>query len=98
MHSLKEKMNQNKIFIDLPDSVFIRIEETIQRCVAEALQKHVDAIKAEPDLLTREQTAKRLRISLPTLREKEKAGLLIPQRCGRKLLYDRRAIEEFLRR
>jgi 2-phosphoglycerate kinase len=91
-------MNQNKFFLELPDEVYQRLEAVIQKTVAEALQKHVDAIHAVPNLLSREETAKLLRVSLPTLHTYEASGRLIPQRAGRKLLYDRKAINEFLKR
>lgn len=88
----------NKLVIELPDSVYVRLQETIERTVQETLQKHIEAIRSEPERKTREETARYLKISLPTLRKLEERGELIPERSGRKLLYSKRAIEDFLSR
>jgi hypothetical protein len=87
-----------KILLELPDSVFERLQETIERVVSETLQKHVEAILAEPAKLTRAEVCKRLRITPPTLRKLEQDGRLIPERVGRRVLYDGRKIEMFLNR
>lgn len=86
-----------KIFLDLPESLFKRLEDHINRVVEDCLRKHIEAIKAEPELMTRAQVAKRLRITLPTLRRLETNGELIPERVGRKVFYDKRRVELFLK-
>ena len=89
-------MSTQKILLELPDSVFERLQETIVRVVTETLQKHVEAIKSEPSKLTRAEVCKRLRITPPTLRKLEQDGRLMPERVGRRVLYDGRKIEMFL--
>ena len=87
----------NKIILELPDSVYLRLEETIKRTVEEALNRNIDKIHEEPQLLTRKQVATQLRISLPTLRKLELDGKLIPERAGKRVLYNKRTIEYFLK-
>lgn len=86
----------NKIVIELPDSVYTKLVEVIEKTIEETLQKHIDAIRSEPERKSRSETASYLKISLPTLRKLEACGKLIPERSGRKLLYSKRAIEDFL--
>ncbi len=45
---------------------------------------------------TRSETADRLHITLPTLREREKDGTLVPTRIGRRVLYSEDSINSFL--
>lgn len=86
-----------KLDLELPEHIFTRLQQVIEKSVQDALAKHIAAIKEEPELLTREQVAKRLRITKPTLRKLELDGKLIPERAGRRVLYDARAINLFLK-
>jgi len=89
-------MSSQKILLELPEETFTRLEATIQRCVEESLMRNVDKLRVEPELLSRDQVAKRLRITAPTLRRLEVEGKLVPQRAGRRVLYNARTVENFL--
>lgn len=52
---------------------------------------------SEEILYTREETAKRLSISLPTLNEYTKRGIIIGNRLGRRVLYKQSDIEAALK-
>ena len=85
-----------KITIELPEAIYERLEAVIQKTVVETLQKHIAEIKMEPAKLTRQEVCKRLRVSLPTLRAMELSGKLLPQRFGKRVIYDERQIEKYL--
>lgn len=88
----------NTITIDIPESALARVREVIEQTVSQVLENRAKQILAEPRLLTREEAAKLLRISLPTLRNLERNGSLIPRRAGRKVLYDAQCIDLYLRK
>lgn len=90
-------MGAQKILLDIPDEVFTRLEETIQRTVEESLCRHADKLMAEPMLLTRQDVTRQLKITLPTLRKLELDGKLIPQRAGRRVLFRQETVDTFLR-
>lgn len=87
---------QNTINIQLPDDVFVRLENTITSCVERALIEHVAKVQAKPVRLTRVEAARELRVTLPTLRQYELTGRLKPERIGRRVLYNRSDIETLL--
>ena len=72
------------------------LQQVIEKTVEASLVKHIALIKAEPELLTRAQVAKQLRITQPTLRKLELDGKLIPERAGRRVLYNARKVQIFL--
>ncbi len=53
-------------------------------------------VPAEERLLTRKETARKLHLSLVTLRELEKRGELVPVRATRRVLYRESEIERYL--
>jgi hypothetical protein len=60
------------------------------------LVEHIANIKAEPKMYTRKEAASALRVTLPTLRVYEIQGKLIPKRAGKRVLYSKEAIENFI--
>jgi len=64
-----------------------------------AVQKTLDNYvppKDEVEYLTREEVAKKLRISLPTLHANVKKGILNPKRISGRVLFSQDEIEELL--
>lgn len=86
----------NTIKLSLPDDVFNRIEQTITITLERCLRQHVANVQAQPMRLTRNEAAKELHVTLPTLRSYEVQGKLKPKRAGRRVLYDQKDIEAFL--
>lgn len=89
-------MQQFKLLIELPKEVLDRIESVIAETIRRELANHVREIQAKPLLLTRKEAAKKLRVSLPTLRAYENKGFLNGQRIGRRVLFSEDEIERFL--
>jgi hypothetical protein len=85
-----------RIELTIPEEFYNRLEDLIDRRVEAALQKNLAMINAKPVKLTRLEVCERLRITTPTLNKMEKDGRLIPERAGRRVLYDQRSIESFL--
>lgn len=79
--------------VNLPDEIYTKIEQVI----IETLNREIKKIQESPKKLTREETAKHLKISLPTLRQREIEGILVPERSGKRVLYDQRTIEQYLK-
>lgn len=82
--------------IDLPQEVISKLENIIIETVTRTIQQHVADIKAEPKMFTRKEAANALRITLPTLRVYEVQGRLIPKRAGKRVLYSKQDIENFI--
>jgi hypothetical protein len=72
----------------------------LQRLISEAVEAalgRANAVQRQspsvPDeYLTRSEAAGLLRVSLVTLRNLERTGLLVPKRIGRRVLYSRRDV------
>lgn len=73
-----------------------RLENVITETITRTIEQHVANIKAEPKMFTRKEAASALRITLPTLRVYELQGRLIPKRAGKRVLYSKEAIENFI--
>ena len=64
------------------------IRQGIDAALDERLPKQDEASStSSTDLLSREETAELLHVSLSTLRKFEKSGQLVPCRIGRRVLY-----------
>lgn len=87
---------ENTIKISLPDDVYNRIKEVINSTIETCLTERMNKINAAPVLRSREETKSLLKVTLPTLRNYEIQGTLIPKRAGRRVLYDQRDIDAFL--
>ena len=76
-----------------------QLEEFVQHTVEETLRRKGEHSSNDDldDWLTREETAKMLHVSFPTLRQYEKEKLLVPCRIKRRVLYSRKEVEEKLR-
>lgn len=75
----------------------------ITGAIEEALANSAQVVAAsaatiESELLTRKDVARKLHLSLVTLRELEKRGELIPVRATRRVLYRDSDIERYLNR
>lgn len=88
--------NSINLKIDLPDDVLRRLENIIVETVTKTLQQHIDNIKTEPKMFTRKEAASALRVTLQTLRIYELQGRLIPKRAGKRVLYTKQSMEEFI--
>ncbi len=88
--------NSINIQVELPQVVIDKLQSVIIETVKNTLKQHMDDIKAEPKMFTRKETAKSLRITLPTLRAYEIQGRLVPKRAGKRVLYHKADIDSFL--
>lgn len=84
------------IRIELPQEVINKLEFVIVETVTRTIKAHVDNIREEPKMYTRKEAAQALRITLPTLRQYEIQGRLIPKRSGKRVLYPKHVIERFI--
>lgn len=80
---------------------FDDFQNTIQTIVSNEVQKAVDLLTPpkndSPQLLTRKQTAEILGVSLPTLHEWTKSGVLPAKRIGGSVRYEKHVVEESLK-
>ena len=82
----------NKPYILTPISL-AEIETVIKNAVAEILAQQGNKPQAEPgELITREQTAQILRVSLPTLHNWTKSGLLQSYKIATRVRYKREEV------
>ena len=82
------------IFTTIPvDEFRAMVAETVREQLAQARPTP----PKEKHYYTRKETAKRLRISLPTLNERTKNGNIEGQRIGARVLYSEDAIEQALK-
>jgi|GEM_PF-3156568 len=88
--------NSINLKIDLPADVIKKLEAVIIETVTKTIQQHVGDIKTEPKMFTRKEAASALRITLQTLRVYELQGRLIPKRAGKRVLYSKQSIEDFI--
>ncbi len=72
------------------------IERMIDRAVAKRLEDFVQSIQPKPDpLVKRVDAAKQLGVSLPTLDNYGKFGILHPRHCGGRVYYAQSDIDRF---
>lgn len=88
--------NLINIRIELPQEIIDKLEFVIIETVTKTIKAQVDNIKEEPKMYTRKEAAQALRITLPTLRQYEIQGRLIPKRAGKRVLYPKHVIERFI--
>ena len=73
------------------------IERMIDRAVAKRMEDFYKSIQPKPDpLIKRVDAAKQLSVSLPTLDNYGKYGILHPQHCGGRVYYAQSEIEKYL--
>jgi hypothetical protein len=86
-------MSNQLVLLSLtPDELRQLIFEAVAQVIDRSLPLPIDSSNkavTQDDLLSREETAKLLRVSLPTLRNFELRGELKPRRIGRRVLYSR---------
>lgn len=80
-------------------------EKQLKEIVAETVRQELETISTSsfqkdryPKYYTRQETADRLRISLPTLNEYTKKGIIAGKRVGTRVLYTENAIQEALKK
>ena len=89
----KNKFMSNQILISMPiDEFWKQIQDVIKKILVENIPEVSDEPKVE--FLTRKEVAKLLKISLPTLGEYTKNGILIGYRLGNHVRYKRHEIDE----
>ncbi len=86
---------QNSVIIQnvTPDDLKNIISNAVEDKIASLLPQR----KVSNDYLTRQETASLLRISLPTLNDFTKRGLITGHRIGSRVLYSRDLIESSLK-
>lgn len=71
-------------------------EAFIEKCVSRSVKDELKALSVHPEpnnILTRQETAKLLTISLPTLHDYTKRGLIKAHRLGTKVRYKREDVD-----
>lgn len=81
---------------------FEQLENSIKTIVSETVQNAVAGITSTakdetPELQTRQETADYLGVSLPTLHEWTKKGIIPAKRIGTRIRYDKRAVMDALK-
>lgn len=72
-------------------------DKAFDEAIARAFKEYLNPPKAsDPDMLSRKQTAKLLCISLPTLHDWTKEGLIRAYRIGNRVLYKKVDIDQAL--
>lgn len=72
-------------------------EEALDKAIKRAIKEFAHPPKAsDPDMFSRKETAKFLRISLPTLHDWTKEGLIRAYRIGNRVLYKKVDIDQAL--
>lgn len=82
--------------IQIPQQVYDELKVFIESTIANSLQQHIDKINAAPVFLTRDEAAKKLRISLPTLDRHLDENRIESKRAGKRILIPLQAIEAFI--
>ena len=85
---------QQKSLCLLPIS-FEELEDAIRKLITDSLRENQMSIpsKSDNDYLTRIETAKLLRVTLPTLADWTKRGILKSYRMGTRIRYKRLEVE-----
>ena len=80
---------------------FDQLQESIKTIVSAELKNAVSELSTkreiEPELITRKETAEILGVSLPTLHEWTKKGVLPAKRIGSRIRYERTAVYDALK-
>lgn len=71
--------------------------EGIQKTVKKAVDESIKNLKTEDELLTRSDTSKVLKVTLPTLHKWTKEGRIRAYRIGNRIRYKRSEIDNALR-
>ncbi len=89
-------MVQETIFISLPLN---QLETLIENAIGKAIKEHstqLQKVEDKPDFLTRKQTADKLHLSLGTLDQYVKSGLITSYKIGHRVLFKSDEINESL--
>lgn len=87
----------------MQNSVIIQnvTSDELRNIIADAVEDKIVSLipqrKVSNDYLTRQETATLLRISLPTLNDFTKRGLITGHRIGSRVLYNREIVESSLK-
>lgn len=82
---------------ELPDEL-IEIIEVTAKTVVQQLGQRPAADQFSSRLLTVRESCSYLNCSRATLRRSEEAGVLVPKRFGRKVLYDRADLDAYIQK
>ena len=101
MHKITIKPNYMSIEILLNGISLEELQNTIQQIVSNEVQRAVDILtppsSADPNFLTRRETADILGISLVTLHEWTKNGVIPAKRIGTRIRYDKQQVYDSLK-
>lgn len=88
---------EHTIMIGIPLSEY---KEMMREVVREVVQEETKPLRRqfEDRLITRDEAAKKLNVTLHTLWNLEKRGELIPNRIGKKVLYRETVLTQYLNR
>jgi hypothetical protein len=71
------------------------LKKVVNEAVADAISKHQPKTD-EPQYITRNELANQLRVTLVTLWNWQKKGLLTPRKIGNRILYDEAEVNQAL--
>ncbi|MFH4963883.1 helix-turn-helix domain-containing protein [Gaetbulibacter sp. M235] len=72
-------------------------DEAFEKAIIRAFKEYLNPPKAsDPDMFSRKQTAKKLCVSLPTLHDWTKEGIIRAYRIGNRVLYKKEDINQAL--
>jgi len=88
------RLSKPDISPELVDIIELAAETVVQRLLVQRLA----ADPSGPRLLTVKETCSYLNCSRATLRRLEEAGVLVPKRFGRKVLYGRTDLDAYIQK
>lgn len=92
-------MTDNKQFINsvlIQGATLSDIERMVNRAVDARMKAFYESIKEKPPvMIKRKEAAKMLGVSLPTLDQYSKFGILHPKHLGGRVFYDEAEIEKY---
>jgi excisionase family DNA binding protein len=91
-------MSALKLEIEIPPSVYKALEDHITACVTKAFEAKATLIQKQGTKLSRQEAAKKLRVSLPTLDKYIREEKIRTQTIGRRVLIPEMDLERFLNR
>ena len=92
-NAVNNKLLKNKIMLEVIELETLR--KIVGEAVADAISKQPQTDE-EPKYLTRSELATQLRVTLVTLWNWQKKGLLIPHKIGNRILYDEAEVNQAL--
>lgn len=83
-----------KVDFEFPEELIVNLENRLAQKLMQVLEDRVKMIQNKK--LTRSEVAERLKISLTTVYQHTKDGLLVCENAGRRVLYDEKEVTRYL--